>query len=222
VAGTLCFILSNTSPPTRISRTQQGLIAEHEFAKLLMIGSGGQIEVSSPMTDEERRDMEIHIRGRFGPGLAFQVKSTTYRHRQRSRKAYVINIHFTVRPERLISHPLFWYFLACLDLEAMAFVDPVFLIPSAQVHEHGSRVLKDGTWYYNVAPSLDSESNDLWHAYQCSPRAVGEHVLQILKNLPLGVPVAAKTAARLPALPGVLWARIPTKRRPVRLRRRPR
>jgi hypothetical protein len=178
-----------------------------------MIGSGGQIEVSSPMTDEERRDMEIHVRGRFGPGLAFQVKSTAYRHRQGSRNAYVINFHFTVRPERLISHPLFWYFLACLDLEAMAFVDPVFLIPSAQVHDHGGRVLKGGTWYYNVAPSLDPQSNDLWHAYQCSPGAVGGRVLQILKNLPLRVPEAAKTAASLPTLPDVLWVRLPTKRR---------
>ncbi len=181
-----------------------------------MIGSGGQILVSSPVTDEDRRDMETHIRDRFGPGLALQVKSTTYRRRQGSRKAYLINIHFTVPQERLISHTLFWYFLACLDLEAMAFVDPVFLIPSAYVHEHGSRSLKDGTWHYNVRLSLDPQSNDLWHAYQCSPRAVGGRVLQILEDLPLGQPVAAKTAAGLPALPEVLWVRIPSKRRPIR------
>lgn len=110
--------------------------------------------------------MEIYIRGRFGPGLAFQVKSTTYRRRQGRRKAYLINIHFTVRQENLISHPLFWYFLAYLDLEGMAFVDPVFLIPSAQVHERGTRSLKDGVWHYNVTSSLDPQSNDLWHEYQ--------------------------------------------------------
>jgi hypothetical protein len=210
------LILSSTSPLGRLTSTQQGIIAQQEFAKLLMIGSGGRIEVSSPMTDDERRDMETHIRGRFGPGLAFQVKSTTHRRRQGGGKAYLIYFHFTVPKDRLISHPLFWYFLACLDLEAMAFVDPVFLIPSAHVHGHGSRTLKDGTWHYRVRPSLDPQSNDLWHAYQCSPGAVGGRVLQVLEDLPLGQPVAARAAVGLPALPEVLWVRFPSKRRPVR------
>ncbi len=82
--------------------------------------------------------MEIHIRGRFGTGLAFQVKSTTYRHRQGSRQAYLINIHFTVPQERLISHALFWYFLAYLDPETMAFADPVFLIPPSRSMSMGA------------------------------------------------------------------------------------
>src|SRR5260370_7036638 len=59
-----------------ISSTQQGLIAEQEYMKLLMLGSGGDLEVSKPGTYDERRDMETHIRGHFTPSLIFQIKST--------------------------------------------------------------------------------------------------------------------------------------------------
>jgi hypothetical protein len=44
-----------------LSLVQQGLIAQQEFAKLLMMGSDGRIEVASPLTDDERRDFEIHV-----------------------------------------------------------------------------------------------------------------------------------------------------------------
>src|SRR5712692_1173099 len=46
-----------------ISLFQQGLIVQQEFAKLLMLGSGGRIEVAAPLTDDERRDCESHVSG---------------------------------------------------------------------------------------------------------------------------------------------------------------
>src|SRR5438046_9534065 len=61
-----------------ITTTQQGFIAEREFMKLLMLGSEGALEVLAPVTDDERRDLETHIRGQFTPGFIFQVNSTTY------------------------------------------------------------------------------------------------------------------------------------------------
>ncbi len=199
----------------RITTTQQGIIAQQEFAKLLMLGSEGQIEVSSPMSDDERRDMETHIRGQFGHGVAFQVKSTTHRVRRGGRKASWISIRFAVPEARLISHPLFWYFLAYLDLEAMAFVDPVFLIPSAQLHEHASRSIKGGAWHISVHLSLDRHSNDQWHTYQASPHEVGRRVVQILEDLPLTLAVPAAEAAALTSQAGLTWVtRTPVPRRP--------
>ncbi len=62
-----------------ISDVQQGIIAQQEYMKLLMWGSDGQIEVTAPVTDDERRDLETHIRGEFGRSLVFQVTSTRYR-----------------------------------------------------------------------------------------------------------------------------------------------
>jgi hypothetical protein len=59
-----------------ITTTQQGFIAEGEFTRLLILGSGGELEVMAPATDDERRDLETH-RGKFSPGFIFQVKGTT-------------------------------------------------------------------------------------------------------------------------------------------------
>jgi hypothetical protein len=75
--------------------------------KLLMLGSGGELEVMAPATDDERRDLETHIRGQFTRGFIFQVKSTTYLDRRF--KARRLSIHFPVAKDRLVSHPLFWY-----------------------------------------------------------------------------------------------------------------
>ncbi len=191
----------------RITMTQQGIIAERELAKLLMIGSGGLIEVSSPMTDDERRDMEAHIRGEFGRHLAVQSKSTTYK--QHRGKASHIFIHFSVAQARLISHPLFWYFFAFLDLKAMAFANPVFLVPSAEVHQHATRRVDGGKVFFNFDASLDLKSKDRWHTYQVAPEKVGERVLYILRNVPLKLAVSTEEAAGLSGIADVLWIKLP-------------
>ncbi len=187
----------------RIRTTQQGPIAEHEAAKLFMIGSGSLLEVSWPATDDDRRDMETHIRGEFRRHLAFQIKSTTYA--QHIWKARQIFIHFSVARARLISHPLFWYFFGYLDLKAMAFANPVFLVPSADVHQHAVRRVKGQIVYLNFEASLDPTSKDRWHTFQVAPAKVGQRVLQILKNLPLTLAVSAEEAAHLSAITGGLW-----------------
>src|ERR1700694_5788168 len=121
----------------RISLVQQGLIVQQEFAKLLMMGSRGRIEVASPLTDDERRDYEIHVRGQYGFGLAIQVKSTIGLHR-RGGNAHYLRILFPVRATRVVNNPLYWYFFASLDPKLMRFADPVFLIPSKEFHEHAA------------------------------------------------------------------------------------
>ncbi len=72
------------------------------------ITSDGWLEVFLPLTDDDRRDMEIHIRGRFARSLALQAKSTTQlAHRF---KADQLSIFFSVPKDKLISHPNFWYY----------------------------------------------------------------------------------------------------------------
>ena len=142
-----------------ITTTQQGFIAEREFMKLLMLGSEGALEVLAPVTDDERRDLETHIRGQFTPGFIFQVKSTTYLDRRF--KARRLSIHFPVAKDRLISHPLFWYFFGYLDVDAMGFADPVFPVPSLEVHQHATPELRGDTWSFNFGASLEPDANDL-------------------------------------------------------------
>ncbi len=187
----------------RLTTVQLGVIAQQECAKLLMIGSRGELEVASPMSDDERRDLETHIRREFGRSLAVQVKCTTYR--LRKGRAYQIYIRFTVAKERLVSHPLFWYFFAYLDLKTMAFADPVFLVPSSELHEHATRRLKDGVWHFNFEASLDRRSRDRWHSRQVAARDVGKLVLKILRDVPLKQAVSAEAASALTAVPEVVW-----------------
>src|SRR3989442_5222436 len=70
-------LLRHTRRVSPISTTQQGFIAECEFMKLLMLGSGGELECMAPATDDERRELEAHIRGQFTPDVRVQRKCTT-------------------------------------------------------------------------------------------------------------------------------------------------
>jgi hypothetical protein len=186
-----------------ITTTQQGFIAEREFMKLLMLGSGGVLEVMAPATDDERRDLETHIRGKFTPGLIFQVKSTTYLDPRY--KARRLSIHFPVAENRLVSHPLSWYFFAYLDVEAMGFDDPVFPVPSAEVHAHASPKLKEKTWSFNFGASLESDADDYWRKFQRKQKDVGRYVLQTLRaQKATATPLLAVGASHeLP--PGAIW-----------------
>lgn len=46
-----------------ISFTQQGVVTQYALAIILIVTSDGRLEVALPLTCDDRRDMEIHIRG---------------------------------------------------------------------------------------------------------------------------------------------------------------
>jgi hypothetical protein len=97
--------------------------------------------------------MGIHIRGKFAHNLAFQVKSTV--HLVHRYKAYQLSMFFSVPKDKLITHPNFWCCFGYFDMKAMAFANPVFIVPSAEVHSH-------------AAPRLDG-ALDL--QFRCKPRS---------------------------------------------------
>ena len=138
-----------------ITFTQQGIITQCELAKILIITSDGMLEVALPLTDDDRRDMEIHMRGKFARSIAFQVKSTL--HLAHRFKAYQLSMFFSVPKDRLISHPNFWYFFGYFDMKAMAFANPVFIVPSAEVHSHAAPHLDGDRWTFNFGASLDPD-----------------------------------------------------------------
>ena len=110
-----------------MSFTQQGIVTQYELAKLLIVSSDGTLEVLIPITDDERRDMEIHLRGKFGGSMALQVKSTM--HLAHRYKADQMSIFFSVPKDKLITHPNLWYYFGNFDLKTIAYRDPVFLVP---------------------------------------------------------------------------------------------
>jgi len=164
-----------------VSYVQQGVVACREFIKLLMIGSNGRLEASLPATDDERRDVEVHLKGRFGPSLFFQVKSAR-RLFHKGRMDYLV-ISMAVKPVRVISSPRYWYFFACLDFEKMAFKDPVFVVPSAQMHRAGFHGSTHGVARFVFKGSMQPTSHDTWQPYRVACSAVGRRVVEILKDL---------------------------------------
>jgi hypothetical protein len=163
-----------------ITFTQQGIITQCELAKILIITSDGLLEVAFPLTDDDRRDMEIHMRGKFARSIAFQVKSTL--HLAHRFKAYQLSMFFSVPKDKLISHPNFWYVFGYFDMKAMAFANPVFVVPSAEVHSHASPRLDGDRWTFNFGASLDPDSQDHWVPFRVQTHEVGSRVLDIFGN----------------------------------------
>jgi hypothetical protein len=180
--------------------TQQGVVTQYEVAKILIVSSGGMLEVSLPLTDDERRDMEIHIRGRFG-NFALQIKSTM--HLDHRFKAYQLSMFFSVPKAKLITHPHFWYFFGYFDVKAMAFSNPVFIVPSAEVHKHASPRLDGERWTFNFSASLDPNSHDHWVPFRRPTDQVGPQVLDILEAQQAGA-LGAPFPAELAALDGIV------------------
>ena len=166
----------------RLSSVQQGLIVEREFAKFLMMGSDGRIELAAPVSDDERRDYEIHVRGQYGVGVACQVKSAATLHHM-SKNVRHLNIFFDVRADRLVNSPFYWYFFAYLDLELMGLADPTFLVPSTDFHKLAAPILRDGVWRFSMAANMEPTSRDRWNRYRVMTLDLGRALLEINKDL---------------------------------------
>jgi len=184
-----------------ISFTQQGIVTQYELAKILIITSNGVLEVYLPLTDDDRRDMEIHMRGKFAPSIALQVKSTT--HLAHEFKAYHLSMFFSVPKDKLISHPNFWYYFGHFDMKAMTYTDPVFIVPSEEVHTHAAPHLDGDRWTFNFSASLDPASQDRWVPSRVPTHQVGLRVLDIFGNEQLGRG-ASPLPAELAGLEGLL------------------
>ena len=187
-----------------ITFVQQGVIGQFLAAILMMLGSDGLLEVSAPMTDDERRDQEVHIRGLFGSGLALQIKTSTYLHLQPKALHPLLQVQFSVLAERVISHPNFWYLFAYLDRQKMAFGDPLFLVPSAFVHSHGYVKQVAGQWHFELQARMSATSNDRWAPWQVASHELGNRVLQIIRDA-IQNPPAQELPANFGETPGLLY-----------------
>jgi hypothetical protein len=97
-------------------------------------------------------------------------------------KAYQLSMFFSVPKDKLISHPNFWYVFGYFDMKAMAFANPVFVVPSAEVHSHASPRLDGDRWTFNFGASLDPDSQDHWVPFRVQTHEVGSRVLDIFGN----------------------------------------
>jgi len=174
------FIVMPSKPATllslfpmvsRLSDVQFSRFTESEVAKLLTFGRPrGALEVMVPMSDDERRDLETHLKEHFRLSLALQVKAAhvLYRHGRISR----LQKRFFVKRRRLIEDPFFWYFFGFMDLSTAAFRAPVFLVPSHVVHADAVHQVHGNIVEFNFVASMDPSSKDRWRPYACDPSDV--------------------------------------------------
>lgn len=164
-----------------LSDVQFSRFAEMEAAKLLTLGRPrGVLEVMVPMTDDERRDLEAHLKEHFRYSMALQVKASYVLYRLG--RAPRLQKSFVVRPERLIEDLLFWYLFGFLDLETMAYRAPVFLVPSHVVHKEAVHQLRGGLIHFNFEASMDPASKDRWRPYACDPAEIAGRVVKFLRD----------------------------------------
>lgn len=184
-----------------ITFTQQGVVTQYALAIILIVTSDGRLEVALPVTDDDRRDMEIHVRGKFARSIALQVKSTTYLAHEFN--AYHLSMFFSVPKDKLVSHPNFRYYFGYFDMKAMAYRDPVFIVPSEEVHTHAAPHLDGDRWTFNFSASLDPASQDHWVRWRTPTREVGSRVLDIFGNEQVSLG-ASPLPAELAGLDGLL------------------
>jgi hypothetical protein len=187
-----------------LSNVQIGLIGQMEFIKLGTMGSKGALDYASPYADDDRRDHEIHRRGRFGPELAVQTKVKTTLHKIWRQQQ--LHVTFAVPARRVVSSAMYWYFFAHLDRRAMRFINPCFLVPSAVVHRRCTSRSRRTTRVFAFVASVSPHSHDCWVRYRVETKDIGRRLLQILAELQR-TRAAADPSARLARVPGQLVVR---------------
>ena len=163
-----------------ITNTQEGVITEAEFVKIVILTTGGQAVPARPVADDVRRDFEIHLRRNFRWSIA--VQSKTSKRLKLVGRSRILQIHFRITG-RVISDPRFWYFFAHFDVKAMRFSDPVFLVPSTFVHKHARNGTIYGQAQFAVWASMEPNSRDKWAPYRVTQAELGPRLLEILESL---------------------------------------
>jgi hypothetical protein len=183
---------------------QRGNIGQTEAGKCLMISSNGEVECDNPQSDDEHRDAETHRRRHF-LAVALQIKTTwrVWTHR----RSQVVQIPFTVHAGRLVSDPRFYYLFGFFDRKTMTFRDPLFLVPSIEVHKHAMPRLVAGRWRFTFQASLKAGAHDYFSRYRVSRDEVGKVLLGIIDQLERQQSARRSGAAGLDQLADVLWVR---------------
>ena len=185
-----------------LSYVQQGVIVQDEFVKFLTVGTGGQVELFAPYSDDQRIDVQATIKRRFVLPLAIQVKSSM----ELQRRYSLLKVTFEVSDEAFVSHDLYHYFFAHLNPGWLGAVDPVFFPPSKEVHRHADPKRKaNGNRQIEFVASIQPSSHDQWTPYRCSQFELGERVREVIEQAQRRRLSAAEIPLPLFRVPGLLW-----------------
>lgn len=185
-----------------LSDVQFSRFSETEFCKLLTFRSGGLLEALIPMTDDQRVDVETHLKERFGLSLAVQIKAAhvLYPHGGVLR----LQKRFWVKRNRLFDDEFFFYFFGYMDIAEMVYRAPVFLVPSHVVHTQTVHRRVGNIVYFNFVASMSADSHDKWRPYAMDPKDVADHIVAFLRSHRRKTHRLATAGLWLPT-PGTVW-----------------
>ena len=186
---------------SRLTSQAQGRMAELLFVTLAVLGSRGVIKAGMPMVDDEGRDVEIHIGGRFRAALAIQVKSSAARLRWYG-TLLRLQIPLHIRPESLVDDPRYWYFLAHIDLRLLRLSEYVFLVPSKTMHAFLRASLRRGERSITFQTNMDPAAHDRWTPYRLKSAELGQRLVDLMHEAPQGF-IEAETLSALRTIPGL-------------------
>jgi hypothetical protein len=171
-------------------RRKQGELSDVQFSKMterevwkLLTSRTGALEVSWPGSDDERIDLEAHIKETFGPRLCLQIKAASWLLTRKRARYLVINFEETLA--RVHSHPLFWYLFGHFDLDRLAFASPLFLIESGRFHREASPKVRGDTIQFRFAGNVEADSRDKWRDCAVEPLQLADRVVSILQQAQL-------------------------------------
>jgi hypothetical protein len=194
-----------------LSGVQKGAIGQFAFLAAALITGNGELEVYTPVADNEGRDAEVrrHLKRLAAIGIQIKVASALIKNGA-SRKSY-LGIRFLLRPNRIQNDSRLWYFFAVYDSHELRFRDPVFLIRSDIFHRIGRRGKQNGMIWFEIMANLEPYSRDRWTPYRVPIAHLGKYLLKIIDDAPLAM---AGTSEALP-MDAMLVSRRPVRARQV-------
>lgn len=162
-------------PSRHAGASRKGKAVEHLIAASCILSSGGELNASTSLVDDEGVDIVFHRRGRSGT-LAVQVKSRfsdengSLHLRERDRFAADIRSE-TFQPR----DSLYMLFVAVDGREAT--FGPVWLVPS---HEFNRKATRTGRGKLRFVASARAASADQWRPYRLERAELAPALLRLL------------------------------------------
>lgn len=168
------FVVRSPERSTNLDSSRKGKAVEHLVAATCILASGGELNVSTSLVDDEGVDLVFHRRGR-GATLGVQVKSRTVASKQLNRGTFRANVRSqTFRPR----DDLYLLFVAVDAGDAT--YGPVWLVPSTVLAD----TLKPSSkGRYVFVASAKEAAKDRWRQYRYGRQELPARLITILRDL---------------------------------------
>jgi hypothetical protein len=168
-----------------LSAVQKGAVGQFAFLAIALVTGNGQVEIYTPVADNEGRDAEVRRHLKRAADIGIQIKVAFGLSIVNSGRRTYLALRFEIADKRLRNDPRLWYFLAVYDPRQLQLLDPVFLIPSAVMHRMARHGRSKRGIQFHVNANLIPDSHDKWSPYRVTLSDLGKRLLEIIDDASL-------------------------------------